>query len=582
MRNLPLADPGIPDDRSPARYLLWVARGQARTLAGGMSFGILWMASQAFIPAVLGKAIDEGVAAKDWDKLLQWTAALAAIGVLQALAGIMRHRFAVTNWLMAAYRTVQVITRKSADLGATLPKHLATGEVVSVGASDLASIGTLMEIAARFAGAIVAFAVVATILLSTSTTLGLVVLIGVPVMLFCLGPMLRPLHRRQSAQREAVGELNSLGSDIVAGLRVLRGIGGEDSFSQRYRRESQEVRHAGVRVARIQSVLDAAQVLLPGIFVVLVVGIGAHFALRGDLSAGSLVAFYGYATFLVLPLRTVTEFVNQLMRGLVAGARVIRVISLRPEITDPANAVRLPERGDLVDPVSGVRARDGLLTAIVAAEPDVYGVLADRLGRYDVDSEVRFGGVTLASATRADIRQRILVSDAGSQLFTGILRTELDPSGRRTEEELLAAIRTASAEDVLVALADGLDSEVEEKGRSFSGGQRQRLVLVRALLADPAVLVLAEPTSAVDAHTEARIADRLREHRAGRSTVVLTASPLLLDRVDEVIFVADGRVVAAGKHRDLLAREPQYRRTVTRQTEQEQIDQETLAEGAHR
>ncbi|WP_405062027.1 ABC transporter ATP-binding protein/permease [Kribbella sp. NBC_01505] len=578
MRNLPLADPGVPDDRSPARYLLWVARGQARTLAGGMSFGILWMASQAFIPAVLGKAIDEGVAAKDWDKLLQWTTVLFAIGLLQALAGIMRHRFAVTNWLMAAYRTVQVITRKSADLGATLPKHLATGEVVSVGASDLASIGTLMEVSARFAGAIVAFAVVAAILLSTSTVLGLVVLIGVPVMLFCLGPMLRPLHRRQSAQREAVGELNSLGSDIVAGLRVLRGIGGEDSFSQRYRRESQQVRQAGVRVARIQSVLDAAQVLLPGTFVVLVVGIGAHFALGGELSAGSLVAFYGYATFLVLPLRTVTDFVNQLMRGLVAGARVIRVVSLRPEITDPAEAVRLPERGDLVDPVSGVRARDGLLTAIVAAEADVYGELADRLGRYDISSEVRFGGVTLASATRADVRERILVSDSGSQLFTGILRTELDPTGRRTEEELLAAIRTASADDVLVALADGLDSEVEEKGRSFSGGQRQRLVLVRALLADPSVLVLVEPTSAVDAHTEARIADRLRDHRASRSTVVLTASPLLLDRVDEVIFVAAGRVVATGKHRDLLDREPRYRRTVTRETEQEELEQE----GAHR
>ncbi|MET7277512.1 ABC transporter ATP-binding protein [Kribbella sp. NPDC005582] len=577
MRNLPLADPGIPDDRSPARYLLWVARGQARTLAGGMTFGILWMASQAFIPAVLGKAIDEGVAAKDWDKLLQWTALLGAIGVLQALAGIMRHRFAVTNWLMAAYRTVQVITRKSADLGATLPKNLATGEVVSVGASDLASIGNVMEVLARFAGSIVAFAVVATILLSTSTTLGLVVLIGVPVMLFCLGPMLRPLHQRQSAQREAVGELNSLGSDIVAGLRVLRGIGGEESFSRRYRRESQQVRHAGVRVARLQSVLDATQVLLPGTFVVLVVGIGAHFALRGDLSAGSLVAFYGYATFLVLPLRTVTDFINQLMRGLVAGARVVRVVSLRTEIIDPVEAVRLPERGDLVDPVSGVRARDGLLTAIVAAEPDVYGVLADRLGRYDDASEVRFGGVTLASATRADIRRRILVSDPGSQLFTGILRTELDPTGQRSEEEVLAAIRTASAEDVLVALADGLDSEVEEKGRSFSGGQRQRLVLVRALLADPSALVLVEPTSAVDAHTEARIADRLRDYRAGRSTVVLTASPLLLDRVDEVIFVAAGRVIATGKHRELLDREPRYRRTVTRETEPEE-----LTEGAHR
>jgi ABC-type multidrug transport system fused ATPase/permease subunit len=571
MRQLPLADPGVPDHRSPARYLLWVARGQSRTLAGGMAFGILWMGSQAFIPAILGTAIDEGIAGRDGDLLLQWTAVLFAVGVVQALAGIMRHRFAVTNWLTAAYRTVQVVTRKSADLGATLPKNLATGEVVSIGAGDLAYIGNLMEISARFTGSIVAFVVVASILLSTSTVLGLVVLIGVPVMLFCLGPMLRPLHKRQSAQREAVGELNSLGSDIVAGLRVLRGIGGEESFSRRYRGESQQVRQAGVRVARIQSVLDAAQVLLPGVFVVLVVGLGAHFALRGDLSAGSLVAFYGYATFLVLPLRTATEFANQLMRGLVAARRVIHVLALEPDITDPATPVRLPDGGDLVDPVSGIRARHGQLTAIVSAEPDTYADLADRLGRYDDSSEVRYGGVTLASATREDVRERILVSDTGSQLFTGTLREELDPDNRRTDEELMAAMRTASADDVLVALADGLASEVEEKGRSFSGGQRQRLVLVRALLADPSVLVMVEPTSAVDAHTEARIADRLRDHRAGRTTVVLTASPLLLDRVDEVIFVAAGRVVATGKHRTLLETEPYYRKTVTRQTEEEEV-----------
>ncbi|GAA1608662.1 ABC transporter ATP-binding protein [Kribbella sancticallisti] len=571
MKQLPLADPGIPDHRSPARYLLWVARGQKATLAGGMAFGILWMGSQAFVPAILGRAIDEGIAGGDTERLLFWSSMLFAVGVLQALAGIMRHRFAVVNWLSGAYRTVQVVTRKSADLGATLP-NLATGEVVSVGAGDLAYIGNVLEVSARFAGAVVAFVVVAVILLSSSTLLGLVVLIGVPVMLIALGPLLSPLHKRQIAHRESIGELNSLGSDIVGGLRVLRGIGGEESFSRRYRQESQTVRSAGVKVARIQSLLDAAQVFLPGIFIVIVVGLGAHVALRGELSAGTLVAFYGYATFLVMPLRTATETADKLMRGLVAARRVNRVLALTSEVIDPAEPVRLPDRGDLVDPVSGIRARDGLLTAIVSAEPDRAAVLADRLGRYDETSEVRYGGVTLASATRADLRARILVSDTGAQMFTGTLRQELDPDRRRTDDELMTAIRTASAEDVLVALTEGLDSEVEEKGRSFSGGQRQRLVLVRALLADPSVLVLVEPTSAVDAHTEARIAERLRDHRAGRSTVVLTSSPLLLDRVDEVIFVAAGRVVASGKHRDLLATEPQYRETVTRQTETELID----------
>jgi len=568
MRQLPLADPGTPDHRSPARYLLWVASGQKATLFGGMVFGVLWMTAQAFVPAILGLAIDEGVAAGNSRRLLEWTAVLFAVGVVQAGAGIMRHRYAVVNWLTGAYRTVQVVTRHSAKLGATLPKNLATGEVVSVGASDLAHIGNILEVSARFAGAIAAFVTVAVILLTSSTTLGLVVLIGVPVMLFLLGPMLKPLQRRQFAHRDAVGELNSLGSDIVAGLRVLRGIGGEDAFSRRYRGESQQVRAAGVKVARIQSVLDAAQILLPGVFVVIVVWLGAHFALRGDLSAGSLVAFYGYATFLVMPLRTATEFADKLMRGLVAGRRVNRVLSLEPEIADPRQPVALPDRGDLVDVGSGLVVRDGLLTAVVTTEAERGAELADRLGRY-ADGQVSFGGVTLAAASREAVRERILVSDTGAQLFTGVLREELDPAGTSTDEQLMAAIHTASAEDVLVALPDGLDADVEEKGRSFSGGQRQRLMLVRALLADPAVLVLVEPTSAVDAHTEARIADRLRAQRAGRTTVVVTSSPLLLDRVDLVAFVADGRVVATGMHRDLLLSDPRYRATVTRETEDE-------------
>jgi ABC-type multidrug transport system fused ATPase/permease subunit len=571
MRQLPLADPGIPDHRSPARYLWWVARGQAGTLLGGMAFGVLWMTSQAFAPAILGRAIDEGIAAGNSRRLLYWAALLAAVGCVQAAAGIMRHRYAVVNWLTGAYRTVQVVTRHSADLGATLPKNLATGEVVSVGASDLAHVGNVLEVSARFAGAIAAFITVAIILLSSSVTLGLVVLIGVPVMLFCLGPLLKPLQRRQFAHRDAVGELNSLGSDIVSGLRVLRGIGGEDSFARRYRAESQQVRDAGVKVARIQSTLDAAQVLLPGVFVVIVVWLGARFALQGELSPGSLVAFYGYATFLVMPLRTATEYADKLMRGLVAARRINRVLELRPEIADPAEPVMLPERGDLVDAESGLVAHDGLLTAVVSAEPEHAAALADRLGRYD-DGRVSYGGVALAAATRNSVRERILVSDTGSQLFTGALREELATSGGITDAALMTAIHTASAEDVLVALPDGLDADVEEKGRSFSGGQRQRLILVRALLADPAVLVLVEPTSAVDAHTEARIADRLRAHRAGRTTVVVTSSPLLLDRVDEVVFVAAGRVVATGNHRDLLATEPAYRAVVTRETEDEQLE----------
>ncbi len=164
------------------------------------------------------------------------------------------------------------------------------------------------------------------------------------------------------------------------------------------------------------------------------------------------------------------------------------------------------------------------------------------------------------------MRRRIVVSEADPVLFSGTLRSALDPWGRADGEDgtLLGALSVANADDVLAALPDGLDAMVDERGRSFSGGQRQRLVLARALLAGAEVLVLVEPTSAVDAHTEARIARGLREARSGRTTVVVTTSPLVLDQADRVVLLEAGRVVAEGSHRELLRTRPDYRYAVTR------------------
>lgn len=562
MRELPLVDPGIPDSRSPGRYLWWIAKGQKATIAGGVTYGIVWMVAQAVMPAIIGKAIDQGINANDSSRLWYWAGVLLLVGIVQAAAGIFRHRFAVFNWLTAAYRTVQVVSRHAVRLGATLPRRVATGEVVSIGASDLAHVGNSIEVMGRAAGAVVAFFVVAAILLNSSTTLGLVVLIGVPLLLVLLGPLLKPLQRRNMEQRDMMGQLNSLASDIVGGLRVLRGIGGEEVFHRRYAVESQKVRQAGVQVARLQSVLDALQIFLPGVFVVVVVWLGARFAVEGQISPGELVAFYGYSAFLMIPLRTGTEVANKLIRGLVAGRRICHVLSIEPEVSDIAEPLSAMTTGELVDAQSGLRIRPGLMTAVVSETSDESAQVADRLGRF-AEGPALLDGVSLSELERSFVRQAIVVSDANATLFSGRLRGELDIRGRATDPDIMAAIATASADDILDALDDGLDAEVEERGRTFSGGQRQRLVLTRALLADADILVLVEPTSAVDAHTEARIAERLHEHRAGRTTVITTASPLLLDRVDEVALIDDGQVVAVGTHRDLLD-DPRYRRIVAR------------------
>lgn len=155
------------DHSSPGRFLWWLARGQWATLLGGMFFGILAMSSQAVMPAVLGRAIDQGVAAGDFDRLLAWAGMMLALGVGQAIFGIARHRFAVTNWLTAAYRTVQLVTRHAVHLGGTLPRKVSTGEVVAIGSGDISHLGQVMDVSARFAGAIVSFLLVSVILLQT-------------------------------------------------------------------------------------------------------------------------------------------------------------------------------------------------------------------------------------------------------------------------------------------------------------------------------------------------------------------------------------------------------------------------------
>ncbi len=543
-----------------------MAKNQWHTLVLGMGCGIVWMSSQAVMPWVIGRAIDRGVSDKDGKALLQYAGLMLAIGLVQAVSGIMRHRFAVTNWLTAAYRTVQLVSRQAVHLGGTLPRKVSTGEVVAIGTSDLSSLGQVMDVTARFAGAVVSFVLVAVVLLRTSVPLGLMVLLGVPLLMLLIAPLLKPLQVRSAHQRQLMGDLSNTASDIVGGLRVLRGIGGEQVFHDRYRRESQTTRRAGVEVARIQSVLDALQVFLPGLFVVVVVWLGARYAVQGRISAGELVAFYGYSAFLMIPLRTATEYANKLIRGRVAARRVCRVLSLEPDHLDPASPAAMPPPGAvLADSRTGLVVPPGLVTAIVSDRPDEAAALADRLGlcAEEVDDDVTLGGVPLTALARSDVRRRIVVSDTGATLFSGRLADRLDVTGTGGVDKALA---TASTEDILEALPDGLDSIVAERGRTFSGGQRQRLVLARALAADPEILVLVEPTSAVDAHTEARIAARLRGHRAGRTTVVVSSSPLVLDAVDEVAFLSDGRVVAVGRYGDLLASRPDFRAVVTRET----------------
>ncbi len=155
MRVLPLADPGVPDTRSPLRFLIWVVNGQRATLTGGMVFGIVWMCGQATVPFVVGRGIDKGITGHSTGALLTWSAVLLGVGIVQAAAGVTRHRFAVANWMTGTFRVEQLLTRQAARLGASLTERVQLGDVVSSATTDAGYVGNCLDITARLAGSLV-------------------------------------------------------------------------------------------------------------------------------------------------------------------------------------------------------------------------------------------------------------------------------------------------------------------------------------------------------------------------------------------------------------------------------------------
>ena len=551
---------------------------------------------QAIVPAFLGQALDAGIENGLNGRVWGIGALLLVLFVVYAVGDTMLSYFGVTAWMRTAFDVDRLVGRQISATGKDLSRQVSTGEVATIIASDADYLGKFIEHLPALLGAAASFLVVAVLMLRTSVSLGLIVILGMPLVAAIVTLVIRPLQKRQAVQREAQSAVTTITTDTVAGLRILRGIGGEDVFARRYRDASQELRRRGVEVASSQATLMTLQVLLPGLFAAIVVWVAARMAVAGSLTPGGLITFYGYTAYLSWPLWVFTSSVQDYTRAVVGARRLSRLLEVAPAAgslverlnLDPAAAH--PVSGDLVDTGSGLRLKEGRMTALVCPDPQVSADLAARLGRFtDAGPTVTLAGRPLTTMPLEQVRASVVVSGATAQLFTGTLREALDvrggpdpqPAGledlvraetERTtgadvdqqvrpqereapgDDRLIEAIGIADAGDVLTSLSEGLAGMITEKGRSLSGGQRQRVALARALLTEAPTLVLIEPTSALDSHTEARVAAQVHRARAGRTTVVVTASPLVLEACDEVVLLdSSGAELLRSTHRELMA-----------------------------
>ncbi|MGW5496740.1 ABC transporter transmembrane domain-containing protein [Streptomyces olivaceoviridis] len=555
-------DPGTPDTRGGWWFLWWLVRCQPGRSVAGALLGSTWMVLLAAQPYLMARAVDDGLLPGRLGALAGWTGAMFAVGALNAWVSILRHRVMTRVRMDANFRTVKVVVGHVVRLGAALPRRAGAGEVVTIGVGDVQTLASALTVVGPGVGSLVVYGVVAGLLLAISAPLAAVVLLGVPVIGLLTGPPALRLQRAESGYRELQGVLTARIGDLAGGLRVLNGLGGKGLVADAFRDDSRRLRAQGYRVGAVASWVQALGVGLPTLFLAVVTWLAARLTARGSLSVGELVSVYGYVAVLIGPVAFLVRMAYDLNRGVVAARRAVRLLRLEPE-PDTGTLPAPAGPAELHDPASGVRVVPGRLTALAAARPAEAAAVVDRLGRYG-PTDATWGGVRLDAVPLADVRRRVLVADNEADLFAGPLREVLAAAHPADGAALRRAVYAAAAEDVVRGLPDGLDSAVAGQGRSLSGGQRQRVRLARALLADPEVLLAVEPTSALDAHTEATVADRLRAAREGRTTLVTTTSPLVLARADTVVFLADGKVAATGPHPCLLAREPAYRTLVAR------------------
>lgn len=547
-----------------------------RWLAPGSGLIAAHQLCEVSVPVLIGIIVDRAVATGSVSAIVVWIAVLAGLFLVLTVV----YRFGARLLMFAIARESHLLrielSRKILDpLG--IRTDFQVGELLSISSTDADETSYVLDYVPRITGAVVATVACGIVLLTIDLPLGLMVLIGVPVVVAGLQLTAPLIARRVEEQQSEVGRATALATDLISGHRPLAGIGAQANASARYRVASRNSLAAALRAAQIQSVHAGAAAAAGALAAMAVAVAAAYFAINGTLSVGELITVIGLAQFLIEPFSLLAIVPSWVAEARGSANRVATVLSSRtrhqrhaatPGTSEgPVGALSVIGPGD---PGFSLTATPGEFVAILARDPRDASALIDLLsGQVRDTASVQVGGRSIGDIAPGRRHTKLLVEHHNSDLFSGTLKSNLGvgaESGGADDAAISAALEASCAVDVVSLHPDGLAHPVVERGASLSGGQRQRWTLARALVTDPDVLVLHDPTTAVDAVTEQAIADGIRRLRgaAGRTTIIVTSSPALLAAADRVVLVVDGRVQGEGTHHQLVDTHSDYRELVTR------------------
>jgi ATP-binding cassette subfamily B protein len=544
-------------------------------VTGAVVSGLLWQTGAVGAPLVVKYAIDHGIVTRDHHTLLIWLLVLLGVGLLEVCAGAFRHLYAIRNRSYSDARVRDALFAHALRLDAAYHDRVGPGELLSRASSDSQHIARMMDAIGHTIGYALTVVAVAIVMLTLDAELALVVLIPVPLISAGAWLYSRQYERGTRTLQESWAQASTLVEESVSGIRVVKGLGAGDALSARFRERSREIMDRALHLARLDAVFIPVLEMLPLLGIAAVLWLGGRRVGHG-LTIGSFIAFNAYVVMLVWPMRVLGQRVTTLQKALAASGRITEVLEAEPQLDEPRHPHELEATGDIrLDEVrfghEGDRfVLDGLdlhvapgeSLALVGATGSGKSTVAGLLARlYDPEEgRVLLDGHDLRDLRLADVRRAVALVFEETFLFSESVRENIRV-GRpdASDEEVRRAAELAGAAAFVDELPDRYDTILGERGFSLSGGQRQRIAIARAILADPAVLVLDDATSAVDATKEHEIRAALAEVMRGRTTLVIAHRPATIALADRVAVLEGGRIMEEGTHEQLLARSPRYR-----------------------